>query len=203
MTERAVSGHPLAGHLGRNKRAAIIRLAPLFAIGLALSIVVAFGRGPRLLTVGIPERGTQWTVHIQKMDEALARKSVRAAERAWQEALGEALRSPRWEAMLEVGDASLRIGNGAGFQAAALPRARQAYLAAFFRARQQGSLDGMLKVAEAFASLGDREVVQQCLAAAEILAAEASDPRAQQRVRALRDRLVSPVGGGYFAPKAF
>ncbi len=202
MTERAASGPPLAGHLGEKKRAAIIRLAPLFVLGVALSIVAA-GSGPRLPTAGIPERGTQWVVHIQKMDEALARKSVGAAEMAWHDAYGDALASRRWEAMLDVGNAYLRIGAAAGSPVAAQPKARRAYLAAFIRARQQRSLDGVLQAAGAFAGLGDREVVEQCLRVAETLAARGQDPHAQDRVRAFRERLYPRFGAGDSARDRF
>jgi hypothetical protein len=104
-----------------------------------------------------------WTAPLQRMDEALAAGDIRLAERAWHEAYGQALGSRRWEGMVEAGDAALRIRAVAKAQRLAAPTARQAYLTALVRARSQGSVDGVLRTAEAFARLGDGEVVEQAL----------------------------------------
>lgn len=93
--------------------------------------------------------------------------------------------------MLEVGDAYLRIGKVVGSPKVAEAKARRAYLSALFRARAQRSLDGVLRVAGAFDGLGDQEVVAQCVRIAEGLAEQARDPRAQDRVRAFRERLAN------------
>lgn len=132
---------------------------------------------------------TPWAVHVQVMDDALKTKSISAAARAWREAYGSALGSRDWQGMIEVGEASLRIGQVAGTRQAAEAKARDAYLTALFRARQQGSLAGVLRAAEAFAALGDREVVEQSLRIADSLAARDPDPVARERVRALATRL--------------
>ncbi len=124
-----------------------------------------------------------WGAPLRAVDEALARNDAAAALRAWQDAHLAALGSWRWERMIEVGDAALRIGEVSGLRPAAKARARQAYLTAFFRARDQGSLAGVLRSAEAFALLGDREVVAQCLIAADGLAARAADPEGRERLR--------------------
>ncbi len=126
-----------------------------------------------------------WADHIRTLDQALAQKDISAAERALQQAYLAALGSRRWEGMVEVGDAALRIGEVSGFRNVSKAKARENYLAAFFRARQQRSLDGMLRVTEAFAALGDREVAQQVLRAAEGLATHSRDGQAGDRVRAL------------------
>jgi hypothetical protein len=78
----------------------------------------------------------------------------------WREAYREALRSRRWETLLEVGDRAAEIAAREAspeFRA----EARRAYLAALFRARALRSAEGVRRVAEAFASLGDREVADQ------------------------------------------
>jgi len=62
-------------------------------------------------------------------------------------------------------------------------------LEALFRARSQGSLDGVLRAGEAFAALGDHEVASQAIRIAEGLAAEGNDPYAFSRVRSLSERL--------------
>lgn len=115
-----------------------------------------------------PER---WAPAVQVVDEALARKDVAAAERAWHEAYLDALASRRWEGMVAVGDAALRMG--------ARPKARQSYLWALQRARAAGSAEGARRVARAFAELGDHEVAQMCLRVASGLAEARKDAPAR------------------------
>ena len=132
-----------------------------------------------------------WTVHIRQVDDALAKHDLSAAERAWHNAYAAALGSRRWEGMVEVGDAVRRIGATGGSRTAAHARARRIYLTALFRARQQGSLDGVLRAAEAFSALGDPQVVVQCLRIAERLAAQGRDAKARDRVLAFSQRLAT------------
>ena len=70
-----------------------------------------------------------------------------------------------------------------------LPEVRHAYLRALFCARDQRSVEGVLRVAEAFASLGDRDVADQVLVMASALAASSPTAPASERVRILRERL--------------
>ncbi len=133
-----------------------------------------------------------WVVPLQRMNTALASPNVTAAEEAWHEAHRAALGSrQRWDGLIEVGEAYLRIGEVANDRQAAQPTARRLYLTALFRARQQSSLDGVLRTAEAFAALGDREVVIQCLRVADQVAERARDPQARARVEAFRGRYTS------------
>ncbi len=132
-----------------------------------------------------------WAAHIREMDEALAKKNLNAALRAWDDAYLAAIGSRFWEGMIEVGDASLRIGAVAGLGKAAQATARRSYLAALFRARQLASLEGVLRTAEAFAALGDDEVVEQCLRIAENLARQARSPKASNRVSAFKALLTA------------
>src|SRR5207247_10126536 len=60
---------------------------------------------------------------------------------------------------------------------------------ALFRARQQGSLNGVLDTAEAFGALGDTAMVEQCLRVAEGLTALHSDKESADPVRALAPAL--------------
>jgi len=108
---------------------------------------------------------------VQAVDQALARKDVAAAERAWHEAYLDALASRRWEGMIAVGDAALRMG--------ARPKARQSYLLALERARAAGSAEGAQRVSQAFAALGDHEVARMCLRVAGGLAGTRQDARAR------------------------
>lgn len=134
-----------------------------------------------------------WIVHIRHMDEALAKKDVSRAQQAWHDAYAAALSSQGWEGLLEVGEAWLRIGEVTGHYKSATPTARRSYRAALFRALGQGSLDGVLGAAEAFARLGDQEVVEQCLRLAESIATRAHDGESSERVTAFRKRMAAGV----------
>ncbi len=114
---------------------------------------------------------TLWKAHVGTIDQALARHDVSAAVGAWHDAYGAALASRRWEGMIAVGDAFLRIGAEAGAARGARSNARQAYLNALIRAHRDGSIEGMRRTAEAFAALGDHAVATQCLRVADELAA--------------------------------
>lgn len=132
-----------------------------------------------------------WQTHLQWVDQALAANNVSAAAIAWRDASGAALGSREWEAMLAVGDAAIRIGEAAHGRRGFEPQARQSYLLALLRARQQGSFDGVLRSTEAFARLGDRDVVESGVRMAEGLAG--LDSERQARVRAL----AAPVAAGF------
>jgi len=129
-----------------------------------------------------------WRAQLQKVDAALAWNDVSAAELAWREAYAAALKSRHWEGMVAVGDAYRQVGDSGGFRQAARAKARQSYLTALFRARGEGSVDGVLRVAERFAELGDRDVVERCIRVAWTVAAQAKDTLAQQSVRAFTER---------------
>ena len=90
--------------------------------------------------------------------------------------------------MVAVGEAYRRIGARAGFRAIADAKARETYLAALFRARSQGSVEGVLRAAQGFADLGDHAVVEQCLSVARSVAAQSKDPRADERVGMFAER---------------
>jgi hypothetical protein len=149
-----------------------IALAVATSAILALALVeVAANREARgRLDVLSPPGAPPWSEHIDRMNEALRRREVPVAVRAWRDAYAAAFASRKWEGMLAVGQAYLRIGDIAQSRQAFVPKAREAYLSALFRARQGGSPDGVLRVAAAFEALGDREMVQQCVAIAETLA---------------------------------
>ena len=99
---------------------------------------------------------------LAEVREAVARKDASRAILEWRAASGLALGTRRWEAMVDVGDAAVRIdvlaglpsGHPTGYRA----EARQAYLRALFLARSARSQEGIERVAEAFAALGDTEM---------------------------------------------
>jgi hypothetical protein len=126
-----------------------------------------------------------WTVHLGAMDSAIATNNASAAVLAWRHAYAAALDQPGWRGLVEVAGAALRIAAIPGFRKAAESRARESYWTALFRARRQGSLNGVLDTAEAFGALGDRVMVEQCIRIAERLALLTTDGAAAERVRAL------------------
>jgi hypothetical protein len=128
---------------------------------------------------------TPWTPHLEAMDSAITTNNASAAVLAWRHAYAAALDQPGWRGLVDVAGAALRIGAIPGFRRAAESRARESYWTALFRARRQGSLNGVLDAAEAFGALGDRVMVEQCIRIAERLALLTGDAEAADRVRAL------------------
>lgn len=135
----------------------------VLALALWSTFALATGLGRRETA---PAATADTFAHLRQVDAALGEGDVPGALRAWHLAYQGALGSRQWSPMIATGDAWLRIG-AAGGGDDPRPRARRQYLRALFRAREQGSLDGVLQAAAAFASLGDREVVEQCLRIAE------------------------------------
>ena len=128
---------------------------------------------------------TPWAAHLQAMDTAIAASNASAAVLSWRYAYAAALDQPGWRGLVDVAGAALRIGTIPGFKKAAESRARESYWTALFRARRQGSLNGVLDTAEAFGALGDRVMVEQCIRIAERLAVLTGDAQAADRVRGL------------------
>ena len=95
----------------------------------------------------------------------------------------------KYAVTVSVEQAWRRRSDGRG-QAA---RARETYWIAFFRARQQRSLNGVLHAAEAFGMLGDRSTVEQCMRVAEGLASRAGDSEELDRVRVIASRLADQM----------
>lgn len=124
-----------------------------------------------------------WQLQLRRADEALEAKDVRAAERALREAYTAAFGSRRWEGLVEVGDAALRLGADPASRQAAVVSARRAYLAALLEARRQRSVAGALRASEAFAALGDRAVAAEAFRVAEALAARTGGEAALRQIR--------------------
>ena len=165
-----------------SRRGVFISLVLAAATLLAVFEVTAERGGERA-----PKHDTSWVSSLHKMDQALARGDLPAAAAARREAYRAAIARGTWEGFLAAGNAVVRLGDATQSRGAAEPDARRLYLAALFRARSQYSLDGVLQATEAFARLGDRELVAQGLAIAVELAG--SEPAAQARVREVADRL--------------
>ena len=155
---------------------------PLVALGAGLVSLLGIAlAGVEVLTAAAPRSVTPrlWTSPLAQVERALANGDRAAALSWWRDANAAALQSGQWEGMVEVGDAARRLEAGRVL-------ARQAYLTALFRARQQRSLDGVLRAAAGFGELGDHDVLDQAL---RIAAREAGlDPRANARVKDVADR---------------
>ena len=125
----------------------------------------------------------------------LAQQNPGAAIRGWDDAHPADAHSSSWAGLLEAGDAYLRIGATSGSGEAPEAAAREAYFVALLRARQTDSLEGLLGAAGAFAGLGDRDVVEECLGLAALLAQEDG---LRDRIRAILAQLAvrPPSGGG-------
>ena len=130
-----------------------------------------------------------WAGHVAAVDAALAQGNLRVAERALYDAYTAALGSRSWEGMADVGDAYRRVGEASGGRRRAEARARESYLAALFRARQQGSLPGVFRLAEAFSTLGHREVVNMCIQIAKGLASQVADAKEREQAQASVERV--------------
>jgi len=155
----------------------VLTAATLLAV---LEVTAERGADPSLTS------NSSWASSLREMEEAAARGDVMSAAAARRETYRAAITSRTWEGFIAAGDAVLRLGDLTQSRGAAEPDARRLYLAALFRARSQHSLDGVLQATEAFARLGDPEVVAQGLSIAHDLAG--SDPTAQARVRMIADR---------------
>jgi hypothetical protein len=163
----------------------VILLAAAFALLMGLEVAAS----------AADRAAASWGVSIQRMDRALGARDVIDAEHAVHDSNVAVQGSRSWEGMVALGDAYQRMGDATGFQASARAKARQAYLAAFFRARTQNSLEGVLRATEGFAALGDREVAAQCLKTVEQLAARNGDPDSRERLSALTELVAGRVAG--------
>src|SRR5262249_48145617 len=119
---------------------------------------------------------------------ASRRDALSGGEMRWGDPSFPAIKSRHWEGMVAAGDIYRRLGELGGFRKLADAKAREAYLAALFRARNRGSLEGVLRTAQGFAELGDQEVVEQCIHVARNVAARAGNARAEERVRSFVER---------------
>ena len=110
---------------------------------------------------------TPWAPHVAAVDAALRSGDLTAATAASTEAYRAAMASRRWEGLVEAADAYLRIADAAGAPQAGVPRARELYLGALFRARDAGSVEGVIRVAQSFDRLGDREAAAHAMRVAQ------------------------------------
>src|SRR5262249_39331274 len=130
-----------------------------------------------------------WASDVGRVDEALVRGHRSEAEWLWHDAYAHALGARKWEGLLAVGDAYIRIADAAHGRKAGEVTARSLYLVALYRAREEGAIQGVLEAAERFRQLGDRAMVTQCLAVADRLAVGGpGTPGDQGRLESFRRR---------------
>ena len=135
-----------------------IRGAVLVFMVLGIGAGVAFTTTPQSAAVPSP-----WLTRIQAMDQALGYGEVSSAIYFWRDAYGEAMGSRRWDALADVGDAAIRIDAALHEGRTFRSEARRVYLEALFRARSAGADDGIRRVGDAFAQLGDSEMSSRAL----------------------------------------
>ena len=173
-------------------RVASIIVAGVLVVIVALEMVPTVSNasrpgGPHDTATGwirAERRDVSWVAHLDVVDQALGRGDVSAAVRAWHDANGAARASRQWDAMVQVGDAFLRIGAHANARDGSRANARHAYLAGLLAAQRDDSVDGVLRVAQAFDLLGDRVVAAQCVRIAGHLAGKHRDQFEIERVAA-------------------
>ena len=171
------------------------RISVILAVAVAMSAAGAAILDHRSSGAPIEPRVTL-EQHVERVDAALASHDLRMAREGVRDAYAAAVTSHRWEPLLYVGDAQRRVEQASGFATLGKAHARENYLFALFRARDQRSLDGVLQAADAFSRLGDASVVRQALVVARDLAGR--DPVAHARVdiaaEELGVRLASAAG---------
>jgi tetratricopeptide (TPR) repeat protein len=134
-----------------------------------------------------------WKTAIEKVEKELAAGNVTAALQEWRDAYRAATKAGGSEAFIEAGDAYRRIGEIAGKSESFGPQAREIYLIALSRARREECVECLLRIAEAFAALGDREQLRLSLRLAELFARQ--DPEAEADVRAFTMHSADQVVG--------
>ena len=146
-------------------------------VALGASLQQAAGR------VRVVSAPTTWATRVAVVDQALAVNDPILAAVAWRDANVSARASGEWNGMVGVGDAYLRLRASRGDTREAAAKARESYLIALARARRSGDVDGVLRSAQAFAMLGDRELTARATGIAEHLATGRSDAAIHERVR--------------------
>jgi hypothetical protein len=132
----------------------------------------------------VPMEDLEWARHMREAEAALAAGDGQVAVARLRAAHRAAVRTGRWEALAEVGDAARRAGALTPPPPRAARTASRAYLAGLARAHEQRSVEGVLRAAQGFAALGDREMVEYCIGVAGRLAEREGGAEGRSRVRA-------------------
>jgi hypothetical protein len=141
----------------------------------------------------------EWRARLDRITEAVVLGDARTAVAVGREAYIDAMRSGEWRDLIDVGDAALRIGEVEGFAETPRGAARQSYLTALYRAEAQRAVEGVLRVAEAFAALGDHAAVEGCVAIAYRVAD--GDAEARARVSVFAGRFAMAAAGAQYGAR--
>lgn len=165
------------------------------ALGVVVAGSVALEGGITRLAAAVMRQGgdeASWRPAVRAVDAALASGDLTGASLAWSDAQRAAQVSRRWEAHLAVGHLRVKIDQAARAETLTPASARDSYLAALWRARQEGSLEGILQSAEAFGSLGDAQVAGEALRIAEAVAGRDPSSAVLARLTSLREAWGDP-----------
>jgi hypothetical protein len=165
----------------------IIVTVSLVAAFVAVALWIASQR-PGLFDTEVGGTAPAWATTLRELDRGLSAGDLTVADSAWPQAWSAAVASRRWEALIAVGDSTRRLGELSDTRPQSDAKARRAYRLAYHRAQTEGSLEGLLRAAEAFAELGDRDVVQAILGVTYEVAAK-RDLEVRQRVNAAAARI--------------
>jgi hypothetical protein len=98
---------------------------------------------------------------VDQVERAIEAEDRSRAGQLWNAAYAAAVRSRRWEPMVALGDAALRLDLAAGVPGGYRAAARQVYLSALVRVRILRSTDGLCRIANAFDRMGDPEMARR------------------------------------------
>jgi hypothetical protein len=176
-------------------------LVIVVAIFAVIVVAVGIRRAPGVPSPRTADAGVEeWESYLVAVDRAVEANDIGLASRLWRNAYGAALESRRWKPMLATGQAALRVGHAGRTMGGFDAQARQCYLAALFRARDQHSIDGVLLVAEAFAQLGDIEAARGAVRMADRLAQLTREAPRPERLTVLRSRMDIRVSAARQSP---
>ena len=124
-----------------------------------------------------------WADSLTVMDEALRRGDVALARKARYRAYLEARHSRSVDGLLATGHVAMRLRYVVPDRPTMEAQAREAFVEALLRARDQDSLNGVLAATEGFRTLQDRRLVAQGVRVAREMVRD--NPSAQSPVAAL------------------
>ena len=189
VTGARSTGPGLTGRvIWRSLTAAVVAGAALIVWALPHSHRAVEPRAELPVSSGQTPSADSTAESITAIGEAVQRGDLAAARAAWHDAYRSLRRTRDWQRMAALGDTALEIAGGSGARQPWEADARQAYLGVLFRARAEGSLDGVLRATGAFATLGDRDVAEEGLRIAESVALRMGTAEARDRVLAHRAR---------------
>lgn len=166
-------------------RLSVVIAAMVAAMGLAVTVILVADGTP---AARIAAEDVEWTLRLREAEAAVADGDGLTAMARLRAAHQAALKTGRWDALAEVGDAARRARELVPPPPRAFATASRAYLAGLARAREQRSVEGVLRVAEGFAALDDGEMVEYCIGIAGQFAARQGGDEPPARLDAFVQR---------------